>query len=146
MKGAILIDPEIVQKRLEKLDQYVGLLKKLSKQPLNRFISDPFVRGNVERYLQLAIQVCLDIGNHILADIKSKAPEEFRDIFILLGENKIIPDEFAKKIAPMAGLRNILVHDYLEVDSNKIYDILQKDLSDFREFAKYVSIYVFGKK
>jgi len=61
-----LIDAEIIQKRLERLNQYVGLLEKLAEQPRARFLSDPFVRGNVERYLQLAIQICLDIGNHIL--------------------------------------------------------------------------------
>jgi len=141
-----LIDYEVIQKRLEKLNQYVGLLEKLSEQPLNRFLTDPFVRGNVERYLQLAIQVSLDIGNHILAEIQTRAPEEYRDIFILLGENKVLPVELAEKMAPLAGLRNILVYDYLEIDLNRIYEFLKTDLSDFREFAKYISKYSFSKE
>ena len=141
-----MIDAEIIQKRLEKLRQYVSLLQKLSKQPLNRFLSDPFVQGNVERYLQLSIQVSLDIGNHILAEIETRAPEEYRDIFIFLGENKVLPVELARKMAPLAGLRNILVHDYLEIDLGRIYEFLENDLSDFIEFAKQISKYVFGKE
>jgi len=146
LKAHILIDYEVIQKRLEKLNQYVGLLEKLSEQPLNRVLTDPFVRGNVERYLQLAIQVSLDIGNHILAEIQTRAPEEYRDIFILLGENKVLPVELAEKMAQLAGLRNILVHDYLEIDLNRIYEFLKTDLSDFREFAKYISKYSFSKE
>ena len=141
-----MIDAEIIQKRLEKLHQYISLLQKLSEQPLSRFLSDPFVQGNVERYLQLSIQVSLDIGNHILAEIETRAPEEYRDIFILLGENKVVPVDLAKKMAPLAGLRNILVHDYLEIDLKRIYKFLKNDLSDFSEFAKYISKYVFGKE
>ena len=144
MKEPILIDSELIQRRLEKLKQCIDLLEKLSNQPLKRFLSDPFVRGNVERYLQLTIQVSLDIGNHILAQIGTKAPEEYRDIFILLGDNKIIPTKLSNKIAPTAGLRNLLVHDYLEIDFNKIYNFIKNDLSDFREFAKQTSKYVFS--
>ena len=117
------------------------LLEKLINQPKSRFISDPFVYGNAERYLQLAIQACLDIGNHILANIKSKAPDDYRDIFTLLGENGVISAELAGKMAPLAGLRNILVHDYLEIDREKIYQMLRANLSDFSQFAKEISNY-----
>ena len=134
-----MIDQEIIQKRLEKLKQYVQFLNELVKQPKSRFVSDPFVHGNAERYLQLAIQTCLDIGNHILANIKSKTVEEYRDIFIFLGENNFISVELADKLAPMAGLRNILVHDYLEIDLEKIYFLLKNNLSDFNQFGREIS-------
>ena len=137
-----MIDEEVIIKRLEKLNQYVQLLKELIKQPQNRFVSDAFVYGNAERYLQLAIQTCMDIGNHILANIKSKTPEEYRDIFILLGENEVISVELADKMAPWAGLRNILVHDYLDINLEKIYRMLQNNLSDFSQFAGEISKYV----
>ena len=64
----------------------------------------------------------------------------------LLGENKVVPVDLAKKMAPLAGLRNILVHDYLEIDLKRIYEFLRNDLSDFSEFGKYISRYVFGKE
>ena len=84
----------------------------------------------------------MDIGNHILAHSKAKAPEEYRDIFVLLGEERILPDALASKMAPLAGLRNLLVHDYLEVDSARIYGFLQKDLDDFKTFAYYIGQYL----
>ena len=142
MKDLILIDQEIILKRLEKLNQYVQFLNELLKQPKSQFVSDPFVHGNAERYLQLAIQACMDIGNHILSNIKSKTPEEYRDIFIFMGENKIISEELADKMAPLAGLRNILVHDYLDINLDKIYLLLKNNLSDFNQLGNEISKYV----
>ncbi len=134
-----MIDDGVIIKRLEKLNQYVQLLKKLINAPKSQFVSDPFVYGNAERYLQLAIHSCLDIGNHILANMKSKTPGEYRDIFILLGEYKIISAELADKMAPLAGLRNILVHDYLDIDLEKIHLLLINNLDDFDQFAREIS-------
>jgi uncharacterized protein YutE (UPF0331/DUF86 family) len=63
-----LTDPVLIAKRLSKLREYVSLLRILRNHPQEDFINDPFVIGNVERYLQLAIQAVLDICNHIVAD------------------------------------------------------------------------------
>lgn len=141
-----MFDADLVQTKLEKLQQYVALLEKLSKQPMESFVSDAFVRGNVERYLQLSIQACLDIGNHLLASNSTISPEAYRDIFIYLGEKNIIPQELAEKIAPLAGLRNILVHDYMEVDITRLFSFLKNDLTDFKRFAEHISLYAFGQK
>lgn len=80
---------EAIRKGLEKLREYVQLLKTLHKTPKEKFFHDPFVKGNVKRYLQLAIQAILDIGNHIISNLKVKAPEEYREIFIYFAAFKI---------------------------------------------------------
>jgi uncharacterized protein YutE (UPF0331/DUF86 family) len=133
-----LTDPVLVSKRLAKLREYVQLLRLLSKRPRAEFISDPFVYGNVERYLQLAIQVILDISTHIVTDDRLGLIEEYRDALKLLGEKGILPTALAERLIPLAGLRNILVHDYLEVDRNRLFDALQTELVDFEEFASQI--------
>ena len=45
----------------------------------------------------------------------------------------------SKRLAPMAGFRNILVHEYLEIDRHRVYRVLKNDLSDFERFIKAVS-------
>lgn len=126
-------------KRLNKLREYVGLLKTIRREPRERFTTEPLVYGNAERYLQLAIQCVLDIGNHILADRKLREPQEYRDIIKTLGEHSVIPPDLAKRLLPLVGLRNILVHDYLDVDRAQLYDALQTELEDLEVFAKHVS-------
>jgi uncharacterized protein YutE (UPF0331/DUF86 family) len=125
----------IVAKRLGRLREYVALLRKLRCRSREEFIQDPFVIGNVERYLQLAIQVVLDISNHIVADNRLGGVEEYRDAIRLLGENGYVEPDLAQRLMPMAGLRNVLVHDYLDVDRDRIYTFVQDRLEDFEAFA-----------
>lgn len=67
-----------------------------------------------------------------------KKPEKLQDIFLILGENSILPKQFAKKVAKMAGFRNILVHGYSDIDENLVYDSLTQGLTDFEDFIKYI--------
>jgi uncharacterized protein YutE (UPF0331/DUF86 family) len=115
-----LTDPIVVGKRLRRLREYVALLRKLRGRSREEFIEDPFVTGNVERYLQLAIQVVLDVSNPIVADDRLGAVEEYRDAIRLLGQNGYLERDLAQRLMPMDGLRNILVHDYLDIDRGKI--------------------------
>jgi len=64
--------------------------------------------------------------------------EEYRDAIRLLGEGGYLDSNLVQRLIPMAGLRNILVHDYLEVDRGKIYALLQDRLEDFERFATQI--------
>ena len=130
-----MTDPVLIGKRLLKLREYVELLKRLRGRPRDEFIQDPFVIGNVERYLQLAIQVVPDISNHIVADERLGAVEEYRDAIRLLGKSGYLPPDLTQRLLPMAGLRNILVHDYLEIDRSRIYAFMQDCLEGSEQFA-----------
>ena len=138
MKEFSLVDALVVTKRLNKLREYIGFLNEIRLKSRDQFVTDPFVYGNGERYLQLAIQVILDIGNHILADRKLKEPEEYRDVMKILGEEGLLPQGLVEKLLPLVGLRNILVHDYLDIDRDKLYDALRQQLVDFEEFALHI--------
>ena len=134
-----MVNPNVVATRLAKLREYIGYLKILRKRPFSEFVADPFVRGSVERYLQLAIECCLDLGNHLIADRGLRRAEDYKEIFVILGEAGFIPKSFSRKIAPMGGFRNILVHDYLKVDPRKVYEVLQGRLVDIERFARLIA-------
>lgn len=97
-----------------------------------------------ERNLQIGIQCLLDIGNHIIAEMGFQLPESNEDIFRILGKDGVIPRDFVSRTEGMAGFRNILVHDYLEIDPSKVYHNLIKALKDFEEFARYIVRYIEG--
>lgn len=92
--------------------------------------------------LQLSIQSVMDVGNHILATVGENQIEDYVDIIDKLGERNIIPSEFAQAIRGMAGLRNILIHEYTRIDLNKIYELLQNRLRDFYNFIKYINQFI----
>ena len=91
---------------------------------------DKVINRYVERTLHLAIESSLDIANHIIADERFREPKSNRDIFEVLFENKLISKEKATNLQKMAQFRNILVHDYLKVKPEIIFDILNNDLND----------------
>ena len=135
-----MVDRYVVQARIAKIRQYVALLKKIRRLADERtFVKDPLIYGNAERYLQLAIQALLDISNHIVADMNLSLPADSRDLFGLLAKHKVLPVRLAKRLLPMAGFRNILVHEYLEIDRHRVYRVLEHDLPDFERFIKAVS-------
>ena len=103
------------------------------------FVSDPLVYGNAERYLQLAIQAVLDVSNHIVADMNLNLPADNKELFELLARRKVLSVRLSRKLAPMAGFRNLLVHEYMEIDRHRVYATLKDDLGDFELFIKAVS-------
>ena len=92
----------------------------------------------VEHALQRAIQNVLDISMHVLSGSGQNDWDDYRGAIVKLGDVEILPRAFADRIADMAGLRNILVHGYIEVDLEKVQMILQHHLDDFRDFSRYI--------
>lgn len=135
-----MVDRFVVAARLTKIREYVALLRKIRGLADERhFVNDPLVYGNAERYLQLAIQSVLDISHHIVADRTLPLPADSRSLFELLARQKVISRALAVKLAAMAGFRNILVHEYLEIDRHRVYRALTTDLRDFESFIRAVT-------
>ncbi len=100
------------------------------------------LRSALERNLHVAIEAALDIGEMIIAEENLPRPEEYRGVFLALGKAGIIPEDFAKRIAPMAGFRNILVHQYNEIDVDLMCKFIKERLDDLEEFVSYIRKYV----
>lgn len=132
------IDKVKINERLEKLKELTNNLKQYQSYSFEEFKNNNIVIAAIERYFQLAIECIIDIGEILISNLGLRKPEKASEVFLILGEVKIIPPDFAKKFAPVAGFRNILVHDYLGIDNQKVYEHLQNDLNDFDEFAKYI--------
>jgi uncharacterized protein YutE (UPF0331/DUF86 family) len=131
--------PEIggITRRLEKLRECLGKLEPLRKKRREEFARQPYLRDIVERNLEVAIQCLIDMGNRIISIEDAEKPKDYYEIFLILGSLQVLPSEFAKQIAPMAGFRNILVHDYVSIDWDLVHDHLQK-LGDFYDFERHI--------
>jgi len=103
---------------------------------LEEFASDPERYGSAERFLQLAIESLADIGSHVVADLELGTVESYRDIPSILAEHEYITPELRERWIKMLGFRNILVHDYLDIDRQIVYQVLQEELSDIRELRR----------
>jgi len=134
-----------IESKLRDLKKYVQFLETYRKENKNKLEKDMTLRDAVERYLQLSIEIVIEIGEMIIAYEDLEKPETYRNVIEILGKEGILQKGFAKKLAPAAGFRNILIHRYGEVDFDDVYKHLQEDVKDFDVFARQVSKYLKNK-
>lgn len=134
-----MIDNESIITRLDKLNDYTGYLKINQNISLDKLKEDYALQGIICRYFQLAIECIIDIAELLISSLKLRKPKDGQEAIEVLGEKKVIPVEFAKKLAGVSGFRNVLVHEYLAIDYNKVYTHLQNDLEGFDLYAKSIS-------
>jgi uncharacterized protein YutE (UPF0331/DUF86 family) len=129
---------------LDELHERLARLEPLRNKLRSEFDKDPFLRDIVERNLEIAAQCCIDISNRIISLEKAKKPQDYYEAFIRLGELNVLPEEFARNFAPIAGFRNILVHEYLSVNWDEVYKNLQ-EIDELARFAELVRKWVLRK-
>lgn len=131
-----MVKPDVIKKRISSLEEYLEILRGLQKYSLEEFLANPEHYGSAERFLQLAIETTTDIGNHIISSLKLGEVNWYSDVAVLLEEKKYITPELREKWIRMIGFRNILVHDYLDVDRKIVHSVLQNGLVDLEELKK----------
>ena len=136
-----MVNLEIVRSRLETIHEMLSALQRHQKLALEDFLSNRDAQLAAEHALFVAIQSLLDLGSHILADREVRNIADYRDVILKLGQAKVLPPSFAESIADMAGFRNRLIHEYQDVDPQKIHEFIQRRLRDFEEFARHIRDY-----
>jgi len=132
------VDVDFVLRALQRLDANLVILRSLAVEELEQFLQDPRLHGSAERYLQVSVEICLDVTRHIVTTENLGEANTHAAAFEHLAQAGIIPQEFVATGQRMAGFRNRLVHLYWEVEEGVVYDILQHRLGDFDSFRGYV--------
>lgn len=127
---------EILRKRINKLEEYLRILGRICRYSYEEFIEEPERYGSAERFLQLAIEAINDLGNHIIADLELGEVSWQSDIPRVLAEHGYLSEELEKRWIQMIGFRNILVHEYLNIDRKLVYEVMKNSLGDFRDLIE----------
>ena len=137
-----MVKPEVIRKRLDKLDEYLRILSDARKYTLEQFLDDPQRYGSVERFLHLAVETLMDMAHHVVAEEGLGPVNHYRDLPIIFFEQGWIGEDLKEMWVRMIGFRNILVHDYLDVDRGIVFEVLQDGLEDLRQlravFARFL--------
>ena len=128
------------------MNKYYLTLLEIQKLEEETFIQEDLYRASSERYLQIAIESCLNIGNRLISLYQFKkpvdTPETYADIFIGMKKLGVIDDDFGQRLVKMAKFRNRLVHMYWEIDAETLYRFINNDLEDFKLFEQNVVEYL----
>ena len=132
------MDKEVLQTKLEALIRCVHRIKSQNISTLEELESNLDKQEIIILNLQRAVQICVDIGNHILLDYKTPTPNTMSETFKYLAENKIIPQDNATELSHAVGFRNIAVHQYENINCKIVFAIVQSHLDDFKTFAEAI--------
>ena len=129
---------EKVTRKFLQLDEYLGLLRSISKIPLESFLKDKIIIGGAKYYLQVSIECCLDVANHVIATEHFRAPRDYADSFKVLEEEGVIPSELGNRLGMAAKFRNRPVHLYGNVDDARVHQFMKGDLLDLFNYKSAV--------
>ena len=90
------------------LNEYSDDLRNFQDVDYATYLENKLIRRTVERTLHLAIEVCLDIGQHIIAAEGFRRPVNNRDVFVVLAEEGILSAKLLSRLEMMAGFRNLI--------------------------------------
>ncbi|MDJ0633935.1 MAG: DUF86 domain-containing protein [Xenococcaceae cyanobacterium MO_188.B29] len=140
------IDSEIVLARLSLIAKYYNTLEQFSNISLDDYLADYNKQLIVERLLQLIIQAAIDINYHILSRLQPGNVVSNFEAFIELAKYGVLTEDLAKQLAPSAGLRNRLVHEYDDIDSNQVYKAISFALQQYPLYVNQINNYLISSE
>ena len=134
-----MVSIERITDKFSQLDEYLGILDEMRTTPTDKFLKNKILIGGAKYYLQVSIECCLDIANHIISAEGFRAPKDYADSFKVLKERDVVDEDLAMKLRQMAKFRNRLVHLYGEIDDTYVYEFINKDLHDILDFKRAIT-------
>ncbi|HEX6386469.1 MAG TPA: HepT-like ribonuclease domain-containing protein [Anaerolineae bacterium] len=135
-----MIDQSRVERFVHLIRDAVRELKEpnLAEVGLETYQADKQTRALSEHYLRLAIEATLDLSRHIIVKTGLGVPQEYREVGKILREQGVVPPELGRELELMAGMRNVLVHLYWDIDYTLLYQAITTKLDVFEETLKHL--------
>lgn len=131
-----MVDRETFDRRLGHLEQLLGDLRRLRDVDRREFRNDRDVQAKAERWLQLAGETTIDLATQLIAERGWRSPSSYCEAFQVLTEEGVLTPDLAREMEGWASLRNVLVHLYLEVDHDRLHEVLTEELDQLEAFAR----------
>ena len=132
------MDKDLLQRKLEMLIHCLDRIRSHMIETLEELESNLDKQESIILNLQWAVQICIDIGNHLLQDY-SITPVTMADTFNRMAEKKLITETNANNMEKAVAFRNIALHQYDLLDNKIVLTIIKEHLQDFEDFAETVS-------
>lgn len=135
---------DVVRQRLAKLEEVITHLIELGAMDRASLRLDFRTAWAVERGLHVAAETVFDMGNHILSAHFGVVSKDYEDIVARLEEVGVIDHELRSTLKGLGGFRNLLVHEYLRLDPDRVADYLARAPREFGEVALQIRRWLEG--
>lgn len=133
------MDPLILSSKLEALRRCVKRIEERRARSADELRASVDLQDIVSVNITRAVQLCVDVAAHVLADSDQPAPQTMGDAFDGLVAAGVITGELGKRLRGAVGFRNIAVHSYQAIDWDIVHAITYDGIEDFRQFAAAVA-------
>jgi len=132
------VDSERLSRTLRDLERSINFMEQILNRPLDEFLNDDEAVYALRYAVIEAVEAAVQIGLILLRETGAR-PASYGEVFQMLGERGIIPRDLAAAMRRFAGLRNLLVHRYWEVDDARLYrELKEGGLETLRRFLRHV--------
>ncbi len=133
------MSPDLVQARLRLIEELLADLSGIGEFDVDEMERDRIRRHAVERILTQLVELASSINGHVVGALTGAAPRDYRSSFLAMAELDVIDRELADRLARAAGMRNLLVHEYGDIDLGIVADAVPGALVDFSEYVRVVA-------
>ncbi len=133
------VDRDVVGRRLRAIADALATLASVEDRTVTRLRADPVTAAAVERLLQVMVDLAVDVNAHIVSAERGEAPTTARRSFEMAAEIGLLADDHAGRLAVAAGLRNVLVHRYVDIDTDLVAEAAAAAPGDFGRFVRDVA-------
>ena len=135
------LDRERILIKADRLDGYLRELADIAPRTFAEYQGVEKKRA-CERLLQLSVEVVIDICSVLVTNLRLGLPAEEEDLIHKLTEGRVLSPEMGARIREMKGFRNVLVHEYAQIDDRLVYQALTERVKDFVAFKQEVLAYL----
>jgi uncharacterized protein YutE (UPF0331/DUF86 family) len=132
------MDREVVEQKLESLRHCLQRIETKCPADAEALVADVDLQDIVSLNLSRAVQLCVDIGAHLIAGMDVPPPDTMGQTFDLLAQAGVLNTTLASSLKKAVGFRNIAVHSYETINWHIVHSLIKNHLTDFSAFAKVV--------
>lgn len=140
------MDWTLIEEKLESLRRCVVRVRDKTPDTLEALLSEVDLQDVLVLNLTRAVQLCVDIGSHLLSESGANAPATMAETFVSLEEMGVIGADTSRAMRQAVGFRNLAVHQYEGIDWQIVWEICHKGPDDLRRFCAEVSGFLESSK
>ncbi len=136
-----MINKKLINRKIELIQTDLNYLSEFKQSSFDEISKDYKKQALVERFLERIINRAIDINQHLITELFDKgqaSPKSYKETFLKLADFKIYSVEFASEISKSVGTRNVLNHEYDNIDYSKIYSSISHCLKDYHSYCEYI--------
>lgn len=137
-----MVDETVLAAKLAELADRIGRVRHHRPADTETLAADRDVFDLVSFNLMLAVQTCVDIAGHLIADEGWAPPKDLAESFQRLHEHGVVSRESSEALARAAGLRNVVAHVYARTDPALVFLGATSGLEDLERFSREVAFWV----